>query len=58
MLPFGSRILVSNLMVTLFMNFRTLVIGRVYTSEDLGFFNRGKQFPRQSWKVSMVQYKQ
>ena len=46
MLPFGSRILVSNLMVTLFMNFRTLVIGRVYTSEDLGFFNRGKQFPQ------------
>lgn len=46
MLPFGSRILASNLMVTIFLNLRSLIIGKAYTSEDLGFFNRGKQFPQ------------
>lgn len=46
MVPFGSRILASNLLVTVFLNLRTLIIGRVYSSDDLGYFNRGKQFPQ------------
>lgn len=46
MLPFGTRILVSNIMVSVFLNLRSLIIGKVYTSGDLGFFNRGKQFPQ------------
>lgn len=46
MAPFGSRILASNLLVTIFLNLRTLIIGRVYSSNDLGYFNRGKQFPQ------------
>ena len=43
---FGSKILASNLLVTLFLNLRSLFIGRLYTAADLGFFNRGKQFPQ------------
>ena len=46
LIPFGSRILGSNLLVTLFLNLRSVIIGRMYSSEDLGFFNRGKQFPQ------------
>ncbi|MBP5617210.1 MAG: lipopolysaccharide biosynthesis protein [Elusimicrobiaceae bacterium] len=46
MFGFGSRILFSNLLVTLFMNLRSLFIGRLYSAADLGFFNRGKQFPQ------------
>lgn len=46
LIPFGSRILGSNLLVTLFLNLRSVIIGRMYSSEDLGYFNRGKQFPQ------------
>ncbi len=46
MFGFGSKILVSNLLVTLFLNLRSLFIGRLYSVADLGFFNRGKQFPQ------------
>ncbi len=46
MFEFGSKILFSNLLVTLFLNLRSLFIGRLYTATDLGFFNQGKQFPQ------------
>lgn len=46
MLPFGSKVLANNLLVSLFLNLRTLLIGHFYGPEDLGFFNRGKQFPQ------------
>lgn len=46
MFGFGSKILASNLLVTLFLNLRSLFIGRLYNATDLGFFNRGKQFPQ------------
>ncbi len=45
LIPFGSRVLMSNLLVTVFLNVRTLIIGRVYSPEELAFFNRGKTFP-------------
>jgi O-antigen/teichoic acid export membrane protein len=45
LIPFGSRVLASNLLVTVFLNVRTLIIGKVYSTEDLAFFNRGKTFP-------------
>ena len=45
LIPFGSRILASNLLVTGFLNIRSLIIGKVYSTEDLAFFNRGKTFP-------------
>lgn len=42
---FGWKILISNLINTLFLNIRDIIIGRVYSSNILGYFNRGKQFP-------------
>lgn len=46
LIPFGSRILISNFLVTLFQNIRSLLIGGLYSTSDLAFFNRGKQFPQ------------
>jgi O-antigen/teichoic acid export membrane protein len=46
MVPFGSRILLSNLLVSFFLNVRSIFIGRLYTASDLAYFNRGKQFPQ------------
>lgn len=46
LIPFGSKILASNFLIQVFMNLRSMIIGRVYTSEALGYFNRGRQFPQ------------
>lgn len=43
---FGSKLLVSSLLDTLYMNITSLVIGKVYTPAMLGFYNRGNQFPQ------------
>lgn len=43
---FGSKILISNVMVTIFQNIRSLLIGRYYSTSDLAVFNKGKQFPQ------------
>jgi O-antigen/teichoic acid export membrane protein len=45
LLSFGWKILVSNLINTLFLNLRSLIIGKIYSADMLGYFNRGKQFP-------------
>lgn len=42
---FSSKILFSNLINTLFNNVRSLIIGKVYSSEDLAYYNRGFNFP-------------
>ena len=39
---FGSRMLASGLISTLYGNIYSLVIGKFYTSADLGLFNRGQ----------------
>lgn len=44
LVPFGSKVLISNLLVTVFLNIRSLIIGRVYDAESLAYFNRGKTF--------------
>lgn len=41
---FGSKILFSSLLHTVYSNIYTLVIGKVYASKDLGFFNRAQTF--------------
>ncbi len=41
---YGWKILVSDLIQTLYNNLRGLAIGKKYTSEDLAFYNRGEQF--------------
>lgn len=43
--PYGMRILATNLMITGYQELRALIIGKVYSSEDLAYFDRGKQFP-------------
>ena len=42
---YGWKLLVSALLDTGYSNLRSLIIGKLYTSADLAFFNRGKQFP-------------
>lgn len=42
---FGWKLLVSNLINTLYMDLNSLFIGKQFTSSELGYFNRGKQFP-------------
>lgn len=42
---FGWKVLVSSLVDELFTEIRSLIIGKFYSSSDLSFFNRGKQYP-------------
>ena len=42
---FGYKLLISNLIDTLYNNIYSLVIGKVYTKSDLGYYNKGKNFP-------------
>lgn len=46
LVSFGGRILISNLLVTIFLNIRSLFVGKIYSSVELGYFDKGKQFPR------------
>ena len=39
---FGSKILVSSLLHTIYSNLTTLLIGKFYTAKDLGFYTRGQ----------------
>ena len=41
---YGSKLLASSLLHTLYCNMTTLVIGKVYSSKDLGYYSRGEQF--------------
>lgn len=43
---FGWKLLVSSLLDTLYLDIRTLLIGRIYSSSMLGYYNRGEQFPK------------
>ena len=43
---FGWKLLVSSLLDTGYRNIRDLVIGKMFSATDLGFYNRGDQFPR------------
>ena len=42
---YGWKLLVSSLLDTTYENVRQLVIGKIYSSADLAFYNKGKQFP-------------
>lgn len=42
---FGWKLLVSSLIDTIYTEIRQLVIGKYYSSSDLAFYNRGRQFP-------------
>lgn len=43
---FGWKLLVSSLLDTLYQDIRSLIIGKKYNADTLGFYNRGKQFPQ------------
>lgn len=43
---FGSRLLASGLLNTIYTHLTTLAIGKFYTAKDLGFYSRGSDFAR------------
>lgn len=46
LLGFGWKILVSSLLDTMYNNLRNLIIGKVYSSADLAYYNEGDKFPK------------
>lgn len=42
---FGWKLLASSLLDTIYNNICQLIIGKMYSSADLAYFNKGKQFP-------------
>lgn len=42
---YGWKLLVSTLIDTVYNDLRQLIIGKIYTSSDLAYYNRGKQIP-------------
>ncbi len=45
MLGFGSRLLGVSLITTVYNDIRQILIGKLYTTSDLAFYNKAKQFP-------------
>lgn len=43
---FGWKLLVSALIDTIYNDLRQLVIGKIYSKEDLAFYNQGDKFPK------------
>ena len=43
---YGWKLLITNLLETLYQDLRSLIIGKRYDSGTLGYYNRGKQFPQ------------
>ena len=46
LLFYGWKLLVSELLETVYTRLRQLIIGKLYTDEDLAFYNRGEQIPQ------------
>ena len=44
-LSFGSKLLLSNLIDCIYTNLYTLVIGKCFSSEAVGYYDKGRQFP-------------
>ncbi len=42
---FGINVLSTNLFITIYKEMRAIIIGKVYSSADLAFFDKGKHFP-------------
>jgi O-antigen/teichoic acid export membrane protein len=43
---FGFRMLLSGLLINGYMELRSLIIGKLYSSADLAYFDKAKQFPQ------------
>ena len=46
LLSFGWKLLISSLLDTVYNNLRNLIIGKIYSSSDLAFYNQGDKFPK------------
>ncbi len=46
LLSYGWKLLVSSLLDTVYNNLRNLIIGKIYTSADLAYYNQGDKFPK------------
>lgn len=42
---YGGKMFVSAMLCSLYNDIRTLIIGKKFSTEDLGYYNRGQQFP-------------
>ena len=45
LVSYGWKLLASSLLDTVYNNVRQLIIGKIYSSADLAYYNKGKQFP-------------
>ena len=45
LIGFGIRILGTNLLITGYQELRALIIGKVYSSSDLAYYDQGKKYP-------------
>lgn len=45
LLSFGWKMLASSLLDTIYTNIRSLIIGKMYSSADLAYYNQGEKFP-------------
>ena len=45
LIPYGAGILGTKLLITGYQELRALLIGKVYSSADLAYYDKGKQFP-------------
>lgn len=46
LLSYGWKLLASSLLDTVYNNLRNLIIGKIYTSADLAYYNQGDKFPK------------
>lgn len=46
LISYGWKVLATDLFGTVFNNLRSLILGKVYTTADLAFYNKGQQFPQ------------
>lgn len=46
LLGFGSKLLISSLVSTTYNNVRNLIIGKLYSTADLAYYNQGEKFPK------------
>lgn len=45
LLGFGSRVLASGLLIVGYQELRAIIIGKLYSSQDLAFYEKGRSFP-------------
>lgn len=43
---YGWRLLISKLIDTIYEDLRVLIVGKMYSADDLAFYDRGKKFPQ------------